>query len=323
VNIRQLRSLCEVLRHGLHISEAAKAVHASQSGVSKQILELEHELGVTIFARKRNRIVGITEPGRALVTLAQRIVRDADTMREVAADYGSKETGRLVLATTQTHARYTLPRSVKAFTERYPRVEFSLRAETPDECCRLVADSQADLAITTHPSGTFHHLVALPAYKLARCLVMPAGNALADTPRLTLQKIARYPLITYDSMFSSRRVVNQAFADHGLAPHVSLSAVDPDICKKYVALGMGVAILPKIAFEPDVDKTLRTRDVSHLFDHGTVNIYLRREGYLRRFVYDFVALFAPHVERSTIERALQDGTLQTGADDDLPFAENA
>ncbi|HEY4374191.1 MAG TPA: LysR substrate-binding domain-containing protein [Burkholderiales bacterium] len=319
MNIRQLRALCEILKHGLHISAAADALHTSQSGVSKQILELEQELGVTIFLRRRNRVTGLSDAGRTLVAIAERIVKDADKMYAVAADYSGKGAGSFVVATTHLHARHTLPGFVREFARRNPEVILQLRAGTPTECCRLVAEGVADVAISLPPDST-EGLVSIPAYKLGRCLVAPIGHPLLAASRLDLKAIAKYPLITYDDTFRSRRVVRQVFEDAGLTPTVALQAIDPEICKTYVALGMGVAILPQIAYDEAVDTTLRTRDTGDLFDHGVVNLYLRRGDYLRKFVYDFIALFAPHLERETVDRFREAPAGTPAPAADMPFA---
>jgi LysR family cys regulon transcriptional activator len=303
VNIRQLRALCEILKHGLHISAAAKVLNTSQSGVSKQILELEQELGITIFVRRRNRVIGISDAGRTLVSIAERIVKDAELMHAVAADYSNKSAGRFVVATTHLHARHTLPAFVSAFASKHRAVSLQLRAGTPTECCGLVADGAADVAISLPPDDTAG-LVTIPAYKLARCLVTPVGHPLLSASRLDLKAIAKYPLITYDDTFRSRHVVKQIFEESHLEPTIALRAIDPEICKTYVAMGMGVAILPQIAYDEAVDTTLRIRDAAHLFEPGVVNVYLRRGNYLRKFVYDFILLFAPHLSRETIDAFL-------------------
>lgn len=308
MNIRQLRALCEIVKHDLHMSAAAQVLHTSQSGVSKQILELEEELGITIFIRRRNRLIGISDAGRALISIAARIVSDAETMYAVAADHSSKAGGRFVVATTHLHARHTLPGFVSAFARTHRDVSLQLLAGTPTECCRLVADGAADLAITLPPDSA-EGLAAIPTYKLARSLVVPAGHPLLSVKRLDLRAIAKYPLITYDDSFRSRRIVRQVFEENGLQPTVALRAIDPEICKTYVAKGLGVAILPTIAFDVAMDSTLRVRDAGHLFEPGVVYIYLRRGVYLRQFVYDFMLTFAPHLTRAAI-----DGFLAADAD---------
>ena len=321
MNIRQLRALCEILKHGLHISAAAKVLHTSQSGVSKQILELEEELGVTIFVRRGNRLTGISDAGRALVTIAERIVNDAEMMHVVAADYSSKSAGSFVLATTHLHARHTLPAFLKAFADRHRGVSLQLRAGTPTECCRLVADGAADVAISTQPENA-DGLVTIPVYKLARCLVTPIGHPLLSAGRLDIKAIAKYPLITYDDTFRSRRVVKLVFEASGLQPTIALRAIDPEICKTYVAMGMGVAILPRIAYDEAVDTKLRIRDAGGLFEHGVVNVYLRRGAYLRKFVYDFILLFAPHLSRKTVDQFLESAPDAATPDiSDIPFAQ--
>lgn len=320
MNIRQLRAVCEVLKHGLHISAAAKALHTSQSGVSKQILELEEELGITIFVRRSNRVIGISDAGRTLLSLAERIVNDAETMHAIAADYSSKSAGSFVVATTHLHARHTLPGFVSTFARKHQEVSLQLCAGTPTECCRLVAQGAADVAISLPPDAT-EGLVTIPAYKLARCLVTPIGHPLLSAARLDLKAIAKYPLITYDDTFLSRRVVKQIFEEADLKPTIALRAIDPEICKTYVATGMGVAILPRIAYDESVDTTLRIRDAGHLFEHGIVNIYLRRGDYLRKFVYDFILLFAPHLSREKLEEFVRAApNAVTPAIPDIPFA---
>jgi len=321
MNIRQLRALCEIVKHGLHMSSAAQALHTSQSGVSKQIIELEEELGITIFVRRRNRLVGISDAGRTLISIAERIVNDAEMMHAVAADHSSKASGNFVLATTHLHARHTLPGFVSAFAREHRGISLQLLAGTPTECCRLVADGAADAAITLPPDSA-EGLVTIPAYKLGRSLVAPVGHPLLSIRRLTLRAMATYPLITYDDTFRSRRVVRQVFEENGLQPVVALRAIDPEICKTYVAKGLGVAILPTIAYDEVLDSTLRIRDASDLFEYGVVNVYLRRGAYLRKFVYDFILLFAPHLTRQSIDdflSAAPDAVTPTLAN--IPYAQ--
>lgn len=304
MNIRQLRALCEVVKQGLRISVAAHALHTSQPGVSRQILELEEELGVGIFVRKNNRVVDVTEPGRVLIGVAQRIVHDAESMQAIARDYTRKDTGELTIATTHTHACYTLPKFIKQFSTRYPRVQLSLREGTPAQCCEIVASAGADLAIVTETSEIFESLVVLPAYKLSRCVVAQRNHPVLRKKKLTLEQIAHYPLITYDSSFSSRRIVDRAFAKKGLTPTIVLSAIDADVSKKYVTLGIGIALLPTIAYDPVSDKNLRAMNVDHLFEYGLVNVCVRKNCYLREYVYTFVAMFAPHLTHEVVARSL-------------------
>jgi LysR family cys regulon transcriptional activator len=314
--------LCEVVKQGLRISAAAEALHTSQPGVSRQILELEEELGVDIFVRRRRRIIAVSEPGRALIALAQRIVRDAENMRSVAADYSGEGVGVLTIATTHTHACYTLPKFIRAFSARFPNVALHLREGAPAQCCEMVAQAEADIGVITEPAEALENIATLPAYRLPRCLVTPVGHPLLKSKPLTLEKIARFPLITYDSGFSSRRSLDRAFAKKGLTPNVVLRAIDADVSKTYVSLGLGVAILPKIAVEPGVDQALRVRDLEGLLEHGLVNVCLRTDSRLRDYVYAFIAGFAPHLTRRVVDKALRgiEGDSPVAARD-VPFAD--
>ena len=305
MNIRQLRALCEVVKQGLRISAAAEALHTSQPGVSRQIIELEEELGVAIFVRRRNRIIGVSEPGRTLIALAERIVRDAESMRSVAADYSGEGAGTLTIATTHTHACYTLPKFIQSFSARFPRVALHLREGSPAQCCEMVAQAEADIGIVTETSEALETIATLPAYRLSRCLVTPADHPLLKAKPLTLEKIARFPLITYDASFSSRRSLDLAFAKKGLTPRIVLRAIDADVSKKYVSLGLGVAILPKIAFQPDTDRSLRARELEGLLDHGLVSVCIRKGSHLREYVYAFISEFAPHLKRRVVDKALR------------------
>jgi LysR family transcriptional regulator, cys regulon transcriptional activator len=305
MTLRQLRALHEVARQGLRISAAARALHTSQPGVSRQILELEQDLGVDIFVRKRGRLVAITEAGQALLAVADRMLADAEALRQIAGDYSTKEFGNLAIATTHTHACYTLPAVIKQFSAAYPGVQLTLREGTPAQCCELVATAGADLAIVTQTSEVFESLAVLPAYRVSRSLVLPIGHPLLKERELTLEKVARYPLITYDSTFSSRRSVDHAFAVRGLAPKIVLQAIDADVSKKYVELGLGIAVLPTITYQAKQDRRLRIRGADHLFEQGVVNVYLRKDRYIREFLYVFITMFAPHLTRRVVVRALQ------------------
>lgn len=312
MNLHQLRAVSEVVKQGLSISAAAENLHTSQPGVSRQILELERELDVGVFVRKRNRLIALTEPGRALVEMAQRILRDVESMRNIARDHSGKETGSLTIATTHVHAYYTLPKVIQRFSSRYPRVQLRLREGTPALCADIVASAEADIAIVTESPGLFEKLITLSACRLSRCLVAPVGHPLLKVTSLTLKKIASYPLITYDKSFSSRRIVDQAFAREGLEPNIVLSVIDADVGKKYASLGLGVALLPTIAYDPKVDKRLRARTVDHLIEKGTVYVCLRKNSYLRSYVYAFISMFAPHLTRALVSRCLDTNGGESG-----------
>jgi len=301
MNLRQLRSLCEVVDRGLKISDAAQAMFRSQPSISRQIQELEAELGVSIFRRKRNRVVELTPQGREALAIARRIVNDVDNLARLGEEYAGARRGQFTIATTHTQARYTLPDVVQRFQRAYPEVGLSLRQGTPAQCCELVQRSEADLAICTETSSEYGDLLQLGCYRLNRSVVAPRGHPLLRVKPLTLQAIARYPVITYDEGFSGRTIVDHAFKAQGLKPAVVLSAIDADVSKTYVEKGLGIAILATVAFDAKRDLQLRRIDARHLFAASRLNVVVRRDVYLRGFMLDFVRLFAPSLRRIDLE----------------------
>ena len=297
MNLRQLRSLCEIVDRGLRISDAAQALFRSQPSVTRQIQELEAELGVPIFRRKRNRVVELTPQGREALVIARRIVNDVDNLARLGEEYAQARSGLFTVATTHTQARYTLPDVIERFQRDYPEVRLSLRQGTPVQCCELVQRSRADLAICTETSSHYENLLQLGCYRLNRSVVVPRGHPLLRVKPLTLQAIARYPVITYDEGFSGRTIVDEAFKAQGLNPAVVLSAIDADVSKTYVEKGLGIAILATVAFDAKRDLHLRRIDARHLFAASRLNVVVRRDAYLRGFMLDFIRLFAPALRR--------------------------
>jgi LysR family cys regulon transcriptional activator len=305
MKLQQLRYVWEVHRHGNHISAAAEALHTSQPGISKQIQLLEGELGFEIFSRKRNRIVGLTEPGREVVAIAQRMLADADNLRNLGEDFTARSGGSLTLATTHTQARYVLPKVIERFVKRHPTVRLGLRQGNPTQICELVESGEADIAIGTETTRSFPNLVMLPCFPLPRSVIAKVGHPLLDAKKLTLQEIAKYPIITHDPAYSGRWKVMDAFKNAGIEPNVIFGAVDADVSKTYVELGLGIAILTTIAFDSARDRGLRARDASHLFAPSTTYITLRANTYLRRFAYDFIKSVAPRLTQDIVQSALK------------------
>lgn len=304
MKLQQLRYVVEVARQGLNISTAAAALHTSQPGVSKQIRLLEGELGVDIFERQGKRVVALTEPGRAILAMAERIVGEAANLKRAGEEYANETSGSLCIATTHTQARYALPKAVAAFKEKYPKVELSIHQGNPTQICEQVLSGEADIGIATEAISDYEELLSLPCYQWNRCVVVPPRHTLLKAQPLTLEAVTRYPIITYDFAFTGRSLVNKAFESRGLKPHVVLSALDADVIKTYVELGMGVGIMAKMAFDPDRDRTLRSIDASHLFESSTTRLGIRRGAYLRGYTYDFIELFAPHLPRKSVQRAV-------------------
>jgi LysR family transcriptional regulator, cys regulon transcriptional activator len=303
MKLQQLRYACEIARQGLNISEAAEALHTSQPGISRQVRLLEQELGVEIFVRNGKRIVGVTEPGQTVLAISQRILRESDNLRTAGRELRSPDQGTLTIATTHTQASYVLPEVIQRFTQRYPAVRFVLRQGSPTQVAEAVIAGQADLAIATEAITNYPDLATLPCYQWNRCVVAPPGHPLLIVEPLTLEALAEYPLITYDYAFTGRTKINEAFEALGLTPNVVLSALDSDVIKTYVALGMGVGILAEMAFNRERDQNLRQRDAAHLFESSTTRLGFRRGGFLRAFHYEFIQLFAPQLTRGIVDAA--------------------
>ena len=301
MKLQQLRYLREVAKSGLNLSTAAEALHTSQPGISKQIRQLEDELGVQILVRHGKRVVEITEPGKLILSIAERMLKDVENLKQVAREYSSEDTGALVIATTHTQARYALPSVVNRFTRRYPKVRLSLRQGSPQQIAELVKTGEADIAIETEAEEFYEGLVLLPCYQWNRCVITLPGHPLLAERQLTLEGIARHPVITYDFAFTGSSPIKRAFDTKGITPNVVLTAIDSDVIKAYVEMGLGVGILAKMAYDPARDLGLALIDASHLFEPSTARIAIRRNAYLRGYVYEFIELFAPHLKRAVVE----------------------
>ena len=306
MKLQQLRYLCEVARRDLSVSAAAEALFTSQPGVSKQIKGLEEELGIEIFVRNGKRLVSVTEPGRAVIAIAERMLADAANLKRAGEDFAGEKIGTLTIATTHTQARYALPKAVAAFKRRYPKVQLFIHQGNPTQICEQVAQGEADLCVATEHIAEHPGLVALPCYQWNRCIVVPAKHPLLKVEPLTLEAVAKYPIVTYDFAYANRSVVNRAFEQRGLTPQVVLTAFDADVIKTYVELGLGVGIMASMAFDAKRDRQLRCIDAAHLFASSTTRLGIKRGAYLRRYAYDFIELFAPRLSREMVESTVMD-----------------
>ena len=304
MKLQQLRCLTEVVRRGLNVSEAAEALHTSQPGVSKQIRALEDELQVQVFVRHGKRLVAVTEPGKAVIAIAERILAEAQNLRRAGEEYANDQLGTLTVAATHTQARYLLPKAVAAFKRRYPKVELVIHQGNPTQICEQVLAGEADMGVATEMISSHPELVSLPVVQWNRCVVVPPKHPLLQAKPLTLEKLAEYPIVTYDFAFANRSLVEKAFENRGLKPHVVLSAQDSDVIKTYVELGLGVGVLAKMAFDPERDRQLRAIDASHLFESSTTRLGIKRGAYLRRYAYEFIELLAPQLSRKVVENGV-------------------
>ena len=305
MKLHQLKYIHEVNRQGLSISAAAEALHTSQPGVSKQIQMLEEELKLQIFQRNGKRLTGVTEPGRHIVKLAATVMLEIQNIKRVGDDFSKIETGTLTIATTHTQARYKLPAAVKQFIESYPHVKLNIHQGNPSQVTEQVASGEADIGIATEAISLDDKLLCLPCYEWNRCLVVPKGHRLIDSVPLTLSKIASYPLITYDFAFTGSTLVSKVFHDAGVMPNVVLTAIDADVIKTYVGLGLGVGLIANMAYDEERDKDLVRLDCSHLFPSSTTYLGVRKDAFLRGYIYGFIELIAPKFNRKFVDEALK------------------
>ncbi len=304
MKLQQLRYLCEVANQDLNLTRAAKKLHTSQPGISKQIQLLEDELGVEIFIRNGKRMVSITPPGQTIVEIAEKILREANNLKWVGQEFTNKDVGSLTVATTHTQARYALPPTIRQFTTYYPKVKLTIRQGNPTQISQLVTSGEADVAIATEAIEFFHELVMLPCYQWNRCIITPPEHPLLSLQKISLEAIVKYPIITYDFAFTGRSKINQAFEARGLVPNVVLTALDADVIKTYVELGLGIGIVAQMAFDPNRDKHLRSIDAGHLFESSTTRIGIRKNSYLRSYILDFIQMFSPQLNRITVKKAM-------------------
>jgi LysR family cys regulon transcriptional activator len=312
MNFQQLRIVRETVRRNFNLTEVANALFTSQSGVSKHIKDLEDELGIELFVRKGKRLLGLTDPGKELVVMVERMLLDAGNIKRLAEQYSNRDEGRLTVATTHTQARYALPAVVTEFKRAYPKVHLKLHQGSPNEIVQMLLDGQADIGVATEALADVPELASFPYYGWRHAVLVRAGHPLEDARPLTLEAIAEHPLITYHEGFTGRARIDRAFADAGLAPEVVISALDADVIKTYVELGLGVGIVAGMAFDPRRDADLRQLDSAHLFPENTTRIAVRRGHYLRGFAYRFITMCAPELDESKVVQAL--GHVGNGAD---------
>jgi LysR family cys regulon transcriptional activator len=304
MNLHQLRFVREAVRQNYNLTEAAKALYTSQPGVSKAIIELEEELGIDIFTRHGKRIRGLTEPGRAVLKSVELIMQEIDGLKRIGKEFAAQDSGSFTIATTHTQARYSLPKVVQAFTQKFPKVRLSLLQGNPKQVADMVLKDQADIAIATESIANVGGLVSIPCYQWEHVLVVPAEHPLLKSKSVTLEEIAAFPLITYDSAFTGRAKIDHAFALRGLHPEVLLEAIDADVIKTYVELGLGVGIIAGMAYDAERDKTLRAVSVGHLFGSNVSRVALKQGAYLRGYVYTFIELMTPTLNRKLIEQVM-------------------
>ena len=303
MNFQQLRSVREAARRGFNLTEVAQHLHTSQPGVSRQIRELEDELGVEIFVRAGKRLTGLTQPGAAVLPWVERLLQDADSLQRASEEFTQGSTGVLSVAATHSQARYALPTAVRDFRATHPNVQLRLHQGSPEQITQMLLTGVADIGVASHLLAERPELVALPCYRWTHSVVVPEGHPLLGDGPVTLERLARYPVITYDTGLTGRGSIDDAFARAGLRPQIILSAMDADVIKTYVELGLGVGIIASIAMDDDHASHLRAIDARNLFSINTTSVAVRRGGLLRGFAYEFIQTFASHLTRQVVEAA--------------------
>lgn len=313
MNFQQLRAIRETARTGFNLTDVAEVLHTSQPGISRQIRELEDELGIEIFVRSGKRLTGLTPPGGTVLPIVERLLQEADNLRRAGAEFTDQGHGELAIAATHSQARYALPQVVRDFRALYPDVTLKLHQGSPQQVARMLLNGEAEVGIATEALALDPRLAALPCYRWTHSIVVPPGHPLLDEPGpVTLDQLARHPIITYETGYTGRSHIDAAFERAGITPRIVLSAMDADVIKTYVELGMGVGIVASIAFDPERDRHLRGIDARHLFEVNVTRLGLRRGHWLRGYAYAFIASFAPTLTRERVERAL------AGEPDDEP-----
>ncbi len=304
MNLHQFRFVREAVRQNFNLTEAAKALFTSQPGVSKAIIELEEELGIDIFTRHGKRIRGLTEPGKQVLKSVETILQEIEGLKRIGKEFASQDAGSFTIATTHTQARYSLPTVVQAFSQKFPKVRLSLLQGNPKQVADMVLNDQADLAIATEAIADIDGLVSLPCFQWEHMVVVPPSHPLAASKSITLEELATYPLITYDAAFAGRNKIDLAFQRRGLKPDVVLEAIDADVIKTYVELGMGVGIIAGLAFNASRDTGLKAIPAGQLFGMNLSRVALKEGAYLRGYVYTFIELMAPNLSRKLVEQVL-------------------
>ncbi len=305
MNLHQFRFVQEAVRRNLNLTETARALHTSQPGVSKAIIELEEELGVEIFARHGKRLKRVTEPGSHVLKSIDLIMREVGNLRRIGDQYSKQDSGTLSIATTHTQARYVLPQPVAKLREAFPKVNVSLHQGSPDQVAQMLINEVAEIGIATESLTQYAELITLPCYEWQHMLVLPKAHPLASKPHITLQDLALEPLITYHPSFTGRTKIDQAFAAHHLAPRIALEAIDSDVIKTYVRLGLGVGIVAEMAIKDDgTNNDLLAIAAGHLFGMNVARVAFKRSAYLRNFVYTFAELVSSDLKRDLIEKTM-------------------
>jgi LysR family cys regulon transcriptional activator len=295
MKLQQLRCIYQIVQNDFNISKAAESLHTSQPGVSKQIQLLEDEVGIRIFQRNGKRLTGLSDAGIDLYKSISEIIREVSNIKNISHEHENDNTGSFTIATTHTQARYKLPKVVEAFVKKYPKIDLNIHQGDPSQVTEQILKGDADVGIATESIGHNANIICIPCYSWNRVLVFPKNHALSSIKEITLQNIASYPMITYDYAFTGSTIVSKVFKEANISPNIMLTAIDADVIKTYVELNLGVGLIAEMAYDKNKDSALESRDVSHLFPTSTTYIGIRKETFVRGFVYEFIKMFTPDI----------------------------
>ena len=295
MKLQQLKCVYQIVQNDFNISKAAEFLHTSQPGVSKQIQLLEDEVGIKIFQRNGKRLTGLSDAGNDLYKSISEIIREVSNIKNISHEHENDDTGSFTIATTHTQARYKLPKVVKAFVKKYPKIDLNIHQGDPSQVTEQILKGDADVGIATESIGHNANIICIPCYSWNRVLVFPKNHALSSIKEITLQNIASYPMITYDYAFTGSTIVSKVFKEANISPNIMLTAIDADVIKTYVELNLGVGLIAEMAYDKNKDSALESRDVSHLFPTSTTYIGIRKETFVRGFVYEFIKMFTPDI----------------------------
>lgn len=304
MKLQQLRYIVEVANHSLNVSATAESLYTSQPGISKQIRMLEDELGVEIFERSGKHLTQITSAGQEVLKIAQEVLAKVDSIKSVTGEFTHPEFGELNISTSHTQARYALPQVISSFVQRYPNVSLHMHQGSPAQISELVLKGQVDFAIATEAFHLYEDLISLPCYRWNRSIIVPKNHPLSQMHELSIEALAIYPMVTYTFGFTGRSELDAAFSKARLSPKIVFTATDADVIKTYVRLGLGVGVIASMAYDPHLDHDLVEINASHLFEHSTTKICLKKGTFLRSYMFDFIERFAPHLSKELVEKAL-------------------
>ena len=295
MKLQQLKCVYQIVQNDFNISKAAKFLNTSQPGVSKQIQLLEGEVGIKIFQRNGKRLTGLSNAGNDLYKSISAIIREVSNIKNISHEHESDDTGSFTIATTHTQARYKLPKVVEAFVKKYPKIDLNIHQGDPSQVTEQILKGDADVGIATESIGHNENIICIPCYSWNRVLVFPKNHALSSIKEITLQNIASYPMITYDYAFTGSTIVSKVFKEANISPNIMLTAIDADVIKTYVELNLGVGLIAEMAYDKNKDSALESKDVSHLFPTSTTYIGIRKETFVRGYVYEFIKMFTPDI----------------------------